>query len=278
MADISDVSSSLVSRLAQILYPSGTSLPSVAGVPVMVYMGWPIKSVLDADLLAGKAHVSVFPMATERNTTRHLRRWKTLVPPVNTLAVAISGQTITISGTVATPQNVMTMVDKQPYVYTVQVGDTLTSIATGLAALIPGASSAGPVVTVSEASRLTVARIGSNGISVLEIRRQERVMMISVWTDTPGHRDSVAQPLDLALADLAFLTMPDQTAARLIYRGSRIDDAQQKAKLYRRDLLYSVEYGTTQIEVGTQITQTQLNVDSDVAGTGQFQPVATCFD
>jgi len=52
----------------------------------------------------------------------------------------------------------------------------------------------------------------------------------------------------------------------------------QNAYFYRRDLLYSVEYGTTQIEVGTQITQTQLNVDSDVAGTGQFQPVATCFD
>lgn len=285
MADITDVSNALVSKSAQVLYPQGTSAPSSAGVPAMVYAGWPIAATLDEDLLAlskglstGKVHVSVFTSDIERNTTRYLRDWKTAIEPVQTLTAAISGQAITIGGTVATPQNVMAMVDRLPYVYPVQAGNTLTSIATGLAALIPGASSVGPVVTVPDSSMLTAARVGAAGTSVMEIRRQERIMMISIWADSPSHRDAVAKALDIALADTAFLAMPDHTAARLLYRASHIIDDKQKVRLYRRDLLYSVEYATTLVENDMQITQTQLDVSAAVAGVEPYTPVATIFD
>ena len=61
MADITDVSNALVTVIAGIVYPNGTSQPSITGVPVLVYQGWPDAVQLRADLAAGKVHVSVYP-------------------------------------------------------------------------------------------------------------------------------------------------------------------------------------------------------------------------
>jgi len=278
MADVTDVESALVSFIAQVLYPQGTSAPSSVGVPVMVYAGWPTADTLDKDLRAGKVHVSVFPTNIERNTSRYKMDWQTVSEPVQTITAALAGQTITIGGTVATPQNVMAMVDRRPYIYAVQAGDTLTSIATGLAALIPGATSLGAVVTCSALSLPTVARVGAAGTSIMVLRNQERVMTLTVWADTPAHRKTVTEAVDVALAGISFLTMSDQTQARLIYRNSHVDDSQQKAKLYRRDLFYNVDYATTITEAEMQITQTQLNVKAAVAGVEPYTNVATIFD
>ena len=278
MADITDVESALVALAAQVLYPNGSAAPSVSGVPAMVYAGWPTQDTLDSDLRSGKAHVSVFSTPTERNTTRYERKWQPLAAPMCTITTLIAGQTITLGGTVAVPQNVMAVVDHLPYVYPVQAGDTLTKVATGLAALIPGATSLGQVITVPGSANLTTARVGGVGTSIMILRNQERVMMLSVWADTPAHRKAIVEPIDVALANLSFLTLADQTRARIIYRGSRIDDSQQKAKLYRRDLLYSVDYATTIVSYDAQITQTQLNVKAAVAGVEPFTTVATIFD
>jgi len=278
MADISDVSVSLASLISQTLYPNGTAAASVPGFMVTVMHGWPSQDALDTALRAGRAVVSVFPTDIERNTTRYMKDWHVSVPPVQTLTATLAGQTITIGGTVTTPQNVMVMVGGIPYVYAVQASDTLTGIATGLAALIPGSSSLGPVITCPALSMPTAARVGAGGTSLQIVRNQERVMMLSVWANSPAHRDAVAQPIDLALAQISFLTMSDQTQARIIYRGSRIDDSQQKAKLYRRDLNYSVDYATTVTEAEMQITQTQLNIKAAVAGLEPYTNVATIFD
>lgn len=299
MADISDVNDALVARIAQALYPQGTGAPSVVGVPVLVHAGWPTANDLDTDLNAlarghstGRLRVSVFPTASERVTTRYARDWRLSAPPVPTLTAAINGQTIngqaingqaingqqiTLGGAVTSPQNVMAMVEGRPYVYAVRPGDTLASVATGLAALIPGAVSAGAVISVPEGLALTAARIGACGTSVQVLRSQERVMQITVWADCEQRRSAVAGVVDLALAQTDFLALPDGTAARLVYRGSPIDDMAQKALLYRRDLLYSVDYATTVSETETQITQTQLNTGVAVAGVGPSATVATLF-
>ena len=112
----------------------------------------------------------------------------------------------------------------------------------------------------------------------MEIRRQDRVFQISVWADTPANRDATAQVIDVALAATEFLTMPDLTAARIIYRNSAVDDMVQKANLFRRNLMYSVEYATTVTQVETQITQDQLNVNVAVSGVAPYVTVATVYD
>lgn len=285
MADISDVENALVTLIAQTLYPNGTSAASATGIRTAVYAGWPGSADLDSDLRAlskglssGLLHVTVYPSDMERVTTRYLRQWRVVNAPAPTLTVAVSGLIATIGGTVSTPQNVMLMVNGQPYVYAVQASDTLASIATALATLIPGAISAGAVVTIPATKRLDAGRVGAAGTSILELGRQERVFQIIIWADKPANRAATGALLDAALRDVIRLTMPDSTVATLRYRGTKENDMLQKAALYRRDLLYTVEYATTATESGTQVTQTQVNVNADVAGTGTAQPVATLFD
>ncbi len=283
MADLVDVENALVALIAQTLYPNGTSQPSITGVPTVAYVGWPSAANLDADLAAiatgaGKIHVTVFPTAIERNTTRFPKAWQPQVAPVQTLSLSVNGQQVTVGGTVATPQNVMLMVNRSPVVYAVQATDTLTSIATALSLLVSGASSAGAVVTLPNSAVISAARVGASGTSIMEIRRQDRVFQISIWADTPANRDLTAQVVDVALATTEFLTMPDLTAARLIYRNSMVDDMVQKANLFSRNLMYSVEYATTVTQLETQITQDQLNVNVAVAGVAPYVTAVTVFD
>lgn len=280
MADISDVENALVTLIAQTLYPNGTSQPNVPGVPCVVYPGWPAPAQLDADLKIGKSHVSVFPTPTERNTTRYLKKWKTLSITAPTLTLTINGQQVTVGGAMPTPFsacNMALLVGGKNYVYAVQLNDTLASIATALAALIavdyPGTASAGSVITLPAGAYATSAKVGTTGTSIREVRRQERVIQITVWTDTPAHRDAIIAAFDPVLADTQFLTLVDGTAARLIYKSSPVTDNFQKAKLYRRDLLYTVEYATTQTAVSTEIVANQNNFSNQP--TGATAPVST---
>lgn len=273
MADLSDVEDALVALIAQTLYPNGTAQPSVPGVACIVYAGWPTASRLDADLVAGKTHVTVFPTPTERNTTRYPKDWQTQAITPATLTLTISGQTVTVGGAMPSPfsvHNLAVLANGKNYVYAVQATDTLAGIATALAALLavdfPGTTSTGAVITCPVSCHLAAAKVGTSGTSIREIRRQERVFQITVWSDTPAHRNAVIQPVDVALAATQFLTMADGTAARLIYKGSPITDNNQKAKLYRRDLMYTVEYATTQIETDYQVVAATENVSNQPTG------------
>ena len=280
MADLSDVGNALVALAAQAVYPNGTGQASVSGSAVRLFPGWPNPQQLDADLKAGGAQVSVFPRPDERNTTRYSKDWQQLSVNAQTLTLTIAGQTVTVGGTIppaGNPHNVTVLANKVPYVYAVQVSDTLTSIATALAALIavgiPGTTSTGAVITLPNSGRINSVRVGITGTSIREIRRQERVFVLSVWADTPTHRDAIAQAVDVALAATQFLTLIDQSAARLIYKGSMVIDQFQKDKLYRRDLFYTVEYATTQTETDTQITQEQFNISNQPDGA--TAPIST---
>jgi hypothetical protein len=270
MADVSDVSNALVTLIAQTLYPNGIGQASAITAPVRVFPGWPNPQQLDADLTAGVVNVSVYPTQIERNTTRYPKNdFQDLAINATTLTLTINAQQITVGGAMPTTfyaQNVMAMVSGVPYVYATQSGDTLTSIATALAALIPGASSVGAVVTVPNGKPITAARVGTIGTRISEVRRQERVFMLGFWAPTPALRDSAAAIIDLTLAGITFLTLADGSAARLIYRSSTITDTLEKSKLYRRDLNYAIEYATTQIDSDVQVNQIQVNEGVNVTG------------
>jgi hypothetical protein len=287
MADIIDVQSGIVTLAAAALYPNGTGQPSVANaVPCKVYAGWPAQSQLDADLAAATpiAHVTVFPRDEERNTTRFSTDWLVKTEPTPTITLAYALQAITVGGAMPSPfaaHNLAVKINGEYYVYALQAGDTLAIIAAALATLIavdlPGTTSLGPVITVAAGGRIEAVRVGSIGTNIREIRRQERVFQITIWAATPSNRDSVAAVVDVALASINFLTMPDGFAARIIYRGSPETDSLQKAKLYRRDLLYSVEYATTQTDTGYQVTQATLvaGMQTEDVADEAAEPVGT---
>ncbi|MGZ5029004.1 MAG: hypothetical protein ACXWAT_00885 [Methylobacter sp.] len=284
MADISDVSSAIVALIAGVVYPSGINQPSITGAGIRIYEGWPNPQQLDTDLKAGVCHISVFTRPEERNTTRFPLDWQQQSLNTATLTLTANGQTVTVGGAMPNPftrHNLVIFANGKPYVYAVQSGDTLNSIAAALSALIavdiPTTSATGATITLPSSARLGAVRVGITGTAIREVRRQERSFQVTIWADTPTHRNSLASPVDVALSIAKFLTLTDGTSARIVYKSSMVTDGQQNEKLYRRDLIYSVEYATTQTDTQTQITQEQWNTSATVQTSTADNPIKTTF-
>lgn len=69
MADIAEVTDALATLVSQAVYPNGVGQASIAPIPdggtrpadVIIYEGWPDANTLEADLAAGKVHISLYP-------------------------------------------------------------------------------------------------------------------------------------------------------------------------------------------------------------------------
>jgi hypothetical protein len=262
--DLSDVEAVLVSTITQIVYPYGTAAASAVGHPCKVFRGWPVPGNLDADLKAGFVNISVFPLDMEQNVTRADLGWKELPNPPVTLVLTVAGQAVTVSGRISCPLNAAVLVNGEAFVYPLQATDTPTSVATALAALVNAqtpASSSGPVITVPGATTLG-ARVGAVGSVIQEVKRQKKSFRITLWCHSPQVRDAVAKLVDPALASLTFLSLPDGTGGRVRYERTHADDSAQKARLYRRDLVYSVEYGTTIVQYAADVVGQIINTSA----------------
>lgn len=262
MADISDVENVLKTTITAILYPTGTSHPSITGDLFAVVRGWPTSDDLNNKLqsVPPVIIVSIYPQQVERRTTKYMPQdYVTNLPAATvTATVNVAASTITIGGTIATPQNVAVIANGVGVSHAVQTNDTPTSIATALATLLTGAgitaSSSGPVVTISGVPTSQIfARIGTLATIVREIRRQKRNLMVTFWCPSPAVRDTAVPAIDAALAKIDYINLPDGTAGRILYEHSNQTDGLLKAALYRRDLVYSVEYGTTIVDTAPQI-------------------------
>lgn len=282
MADLEDVTATLVGILSGILYPNGLGAAPASGYASRVLPGWPNPAQLEVDLKESRTIVSVYPRSEERNTMRYALQWQEATLNSPTIALSIAGRTVTVSGSIpnaaaANPHIVMVMANYKPYVYAVQPTDTVASVASALAAIVavgvPGTLSAGPVITFPANTLITAARVGVTGTSGMEVRRQERLFQIGIWANSPMARTAVAKVIDPALAVMPFINLPDLFAGRLRYKNSHVSDAAQKQLLYRRDLFYTVEYPTTQFQTDTTITQEQLNIASLPSGT----PIETIY-
>jgi hypothetical protein len=135
----------------------------------------------------------------------------------------------------------------------VQANDTLDTIATNLAALIavqfPGTQASGNVITVDGNPGILQARIASTAQVATEQSLQEKTYWITCWCPTPAMRDILAPAIDVALKQFDFIVVgSEQSRARLRYVRSNTSDEGQKVQIYRRDLVYTVEFGTYTIE------------------------------
>jgi hypothetical protein len=110
-----------------------------------------------------------------------------------------------------------------------------------------------------------------------ELQRRKRPVQVTIWADTPERREACARVLDVALAAVEFVALPDQTGARLIYQTSHQIDATQKANLYRRDIVYSAEYSTTQTQSATEVVVGQENIQFGVVGATESAATKTIF-
>jgi hypothetical protein len=252
MADQSDVEQVLAAIASGLLYPEGPSGESAVGVPCRIFRGWPDAPTLDADLLAGRVTVTVAGDARgQRTTTRYPDVWRSLRPVAVTLSIAVVDDTATFSGQATLGQIAGLLAGQVAAVHRTVPGDTPVSVAAALGgalASVPGPLSTttveGTMVIVPAAPTL-IARVVADQPSIRETRRQLQAFRIVCWCPDPATRDLVAGTIDSAMATYDFLGLPDGMAGRVRFLSSTASDRAQDAALYRRDLIYTVDYATT---------------------------------
>jgi hypothetical protein len=248
MADQSDIELTLASLVTAILYPSGSNAASVLGSVCRVFRGWPNAAALGADLSAGRLTVTITPdTGSFRVTTRYLDPPAMLAPVSPSLSIAVTGQTATITGTATLGQVAGLIVDNTAFVHRTATGDTPSLVAAILASYIRTvriAQVSGASITIPGAG-LIIPRVVADQNALAETRRQRQSFRMSCWCPDPTTRDSLAVLLDTALSQLTFITLPDSTQARLQLSHSLTFDQSQNANLFRRDLIFTVEYATT---------------------------------
>jgi hypothetical protein len=246
MADISDVEQALVETVTATLYPAGSSQSSIVGALCRIYRGWPNAATLNTDLNAGVVNVTVgTDNDSGRTTTRYLLQWQT-GPAQPGTAACIAGRVITISGTPVVGDVVGAIIDGVTFAYRIQASDTPELVAANLGQSIQAiriATLQGADITIHGATSIVIRVVCDNPAS-FESRRQEKDLRIICWCPTPSIRDAIVSALDTSIDKLAFLSLPDASEARIIYRNTASYDQAQNALLYRRDLIYTVEYAT----------------------------------
>lgn len=271
MASISDVENALVALSTGALYPNG-SPPSALGYPVKIYPGWPDPGTLDADMVESgghpmAAHVSIYPLPQERNTSRYPVVREEVPAPATTYTLTAAGQVITVGGSAPVTyfaQNLAVFVNGKPYVVKATTGETAAQLAAALQALIVadvvGTTVLGAAITLPSGARIGPLRVGSTGSTLREVGRQEKQFQIATWTSNPASRDAIDSLITPILADQRRMTLPDGSVARLTLQGSRDDDFTQKQRIYRRSRIVTVEYATTITETAAQLVAGEVDL------------------
>jgi hypothetical protein len=246
MADISDIEQALADEITGLLYPLGPMQASIIGVTCRIYRGWPNSATLNSDLAAGVANVTVVSdNEAGAVTTRYLREWQynSAVPGVT---AEVAGQTISIGGDPRVGDVVGALVDGRAYAYRVTTGVSQDLVAANLCTAIQTnriATAHGPRINLPGAAAILVRAVCDNN-AYYEGRRQEKDVRAICWCSTPVVRDSLSSAIDLSVAQTPFLRLADTTLARVRYRNTTTSDQSQNALLYRRDLIYTIEYPT----------------------------------
>lgn len=279
MADISDVTAFLLASATSAVYPSGTSQPSIAACDIRLYEGWPVAAELDLDM-AGQmmsatvpsvpvtrpggsvVNVSIFPMLGSTPSQHQIQDDTfVIVPPSYGMAFAIAGDVITVTGQ-PTSGEYLTIIADRENVYSRSGANTaaiLAALATDAQAQYPGASSTATTLTIPFGFALTV-RQGAVGTLGKVTHREKQSIMISVWAPTQALRTLVAKTIDNVLKQQIRVSMPDTSQAIVCYNRTNVSDEKQVATIYRRDLIYDVEYATVWEFPGYVITSANVSI------------------
>ncbi len=249
MPDRSDVEQALAALIAGTLYPGGALGDSTIGNVCKIYRGWPVAGALETDLERGVVHVSVVPVSgAMRDTTRYSTEWQGSLLPV-TMTASVSSELVTFAGSGGAGQVAGIAVDGLAYAYRMRAGDSAALVAAALAAQIradrPAVATGTSVHLIS--GRNTLARVVADGQGGQELRRQEGRFRVSFWCPDPSTRDAAVSLVDVGMAGWPFIDVGGW-ACRLRLAGEAITDDGAAGGLWRRDLLYSVEYPTVMTE------------------------------
>ena len=284
MTDLSDVTSLLAQSASAAVYPNGVSSPNVASpAKIFVYEGWPTQPDLDAAMRAGDVHVSVFPMqgSTSSGIPQFLDRQQIVTPAVHGLVATISNDagSVTVTGTPSTGEFLTITLDNA-VTYSrgdVTVAAILTAIAADAAATYVGTSVAGGTITFPGAHTLE-ARSGAPAVAGIVTYRQKALVMVTVWAPTPALRNLVASTIDGALKANLRVTMPDSSQAIVRPVRTNTEDNRINDGIFRRDMVFDVEYATLDTYPVVEITSFGAALDLGLSSGGHVANAAVSFE
>lgn len=289
MADLSDVTTYLAGAAAAAVYPNGLSQPSVAAMDCRIYEGWPVPEQLDLDIsghLAGSpptvrpggkvANVSVYPMpGTGVTIPQHLDETYTIIPFVPGITVqSVVGSVVTVSGQ-PKPGEYLTLICDGVNAFS-QTGANTAAVLAALAAqaqaIYGGSSSTSTTLTIPFL-RSIVVRQGGMGTVGKGTHRQRHQVMITAWTPDKVSRALLAGAIDVAIKNNIRITLPDTSQAIVCYSRTNTSDEQQATGIYRRDLVYEVEYATVSEFPAFVVTTSDVRITAIGNGNILADPV-----
>lgn len=275
MADLSDVTAYLAGVAAAAVYPGGISQPSVAAMDVRIFEGWPTAEKLDRDVAGlnddGSARangpasqVSIFPMPGTGNQVFQIQDHTYVLVPVSLgMAVTVVGNVISVAGQPNAGEFLTLVCDGS-----IVLSRSGASTAALLAAIAADAVAAGYAAT-SNATSLTVpvvhdlvVRQGGRALMGRVTNRQSQLVMISVWAPNRIARNALAAAIDVLVKATTRVSLPDTSQAIVRYNRTNQSDEMQSVTVYRRDLIYEVEYATLLTFPGFTITTVDVTIAS----------------
>lgn len=94
-----------------------------------------------------------------------------------------------------------------------------------------------------------------------ELHRQMRDFQITVWAPTPQLRNQVGSVIDTALSEQCHIDLEDGAPAQMFYARQFDSDRSENWHVYRRDLIFSVNYATTQTILAPEVTDLDVTVN-----------------
>jgi hypothetical protein len=97
--------------------------------------------------------------------------------------------------------------------------------------------------------------------------------MVTIWAPNNRARTILAAAIDNVLKQTNRITLPDTSQALICYNRTSINDDHQMTTIYRRDLIYDVEYATVEQFPGYVVT----SIDTSIANYNNtaIQPAVT---
>lgn len=242
-----------------IVYPQGDTQASVTGRRTIIRRGWMSNDDVSGTcgLSAGVDYVTVMPLASGwKNIGCVLGMpWakKSSVPATvsiscdsNTAAISVSGTPSGVAGLILTPDSSGVLPKGAVCAYAVSATDTAATIAAGLAACIPNATTIGPTITVPNATAIQ-GRVGGHSVVQRVTRRQQQLFQVTVWSGSYAARDTLGALIDSGLSGDPFIPVPDDGSLVLVeYAGGGDTDTLQTISIFRRDFRFNVFFDTTQ--------------------------------
>lgn len=273
MADSSDVEQALVNVIAAAL-PAGYV---IAGNAVRVYRGQPPAAALNSDLAAGNViNVGVYARPNfARNTTRYLSD-QVVTPGVTTLTATVAGNTVTLGGTGGLGQAVGIQVGAVGYTYRLLATDGPSQAAVAMAKRIPHATVLASTVTIPGADpggglhgTYLAAVTGADGTTVTGLGNMLQQFCVDTWCSSPADRDAICSFIGPTLMAMPRLALPDGFTGYMRAASESPSDKAENVSLYRRVMIYAVDYELTQ----TVASPVALFIGANIISVANAPPV-----